>query len=56
MSNYPKPKPTETHGGIRSIIDRRQFSYTAFIPERRSGKDRRSNIHLQKGKALEPEK
>jgi hypothetical protein len=26
----------------RSGRDRRQFSYTAYIPERRSGKDRRS--------------
>jgi len=26
----------------RSSKDRRQFSYTAYIPERRSGKDRRS--------------
>ncbi len=26
----------------RSGKDRRQFSYTAYIPERRSGKDRRS--------------
>jgi hypothetical protein len=56
MSNNPKPKPTETNGGIRSIIDRRQFSYTAFIPERRSGKDRRANINFQKSKAVEPRK
>jgi len=26
----------------RSVVDRRQFSYTAYIPERRCGKDRRS--------------
>jgi hypothetical protein len=26
----------------RSDKDRRQFTYTAYIPERRSGKDRRS--------------
>ena len=26
----------------RSSRDRRQFSYTAYIPERRCGKDRRS--------------
>jgi hypothetical protein len=25
----------------RSVVDRRQFSYTAHIPERRCGKDRR---------------
>jgi hypothetical protein len=30
------------NGGRRSGIDRRQFSYTAHIPEHRSGKERRS--------------
>jgi len=30
------------NGGRRLGIDRRQFSYTTYIPERRSGKDRRS--------------
>lgn len=30
------------NGGGRSGIERRQFSYTSHIPERRSGKDRRS--------------
>ena len=29
-------------GDRRSGKDRRRFSYTAYIPERRSGKDRRS--------------
>jgi len=28
---------------IRSCEDRREYSYTAYIPERRSGKDRRKN-------------
>ena len=32
----------------RSGKDRRQFSYTAYIPERRSGKDRR--IRESRGK------
>jgi hypothetical protein len=32
------------NGGRRSGIDRRQFSYTAHIPERRSGKERRSGL------------
>jgi len=27
----------------RSCEDRREYSYTAYIPERRSGKDRRKN-------------
>ena len=32
------------NGGRRSGIDRRQLSYTAHIPERRSGKERRSGL------------
>lgn len=31
------------HGGRRSTEDRRRFSYTYFMPERRSGVDRRMN-------------
>lgn len=30
-------------GGRRTGIDRREFSYSAYAPERRSGKDRRGN-------------
>ena len=30
------------NGGRRSVIERRQFSYSGHIPERRSGKERRS--------------
>ena len=29
------------HGDRRFNTDRREFSYTAYLPERRSGKDRR---------------
>ena len=32
------------HGGRRSGIDRRQFSYNHHIPERRSEIDRRSGL------------
>ena len=32
------------NGGNRIGIDRRQFEYTAFIPERRSGTDRRKGF------------
>jgi len=32
------------NGGRRSGIDRRRFSYTEHIPERRSGKERRSGF------------
>jgi len=32
------------NGGRRSGVDRRQFYYTQHIPERRSGKERRSGF------------
>jgi len=32
------------NGGRRLEIDRRQFSYDYHVPERRSGKDRRSGF------------
>ena len=32
------------NGGRRSGVDRRQFYYTKHIPERRSGKERRSGL------------
>ena len=38
-------KPTlHDNGGGRLRVDRRQFSYTLHIPERRSGKERRSGL------------
>jgi len=36
-------------GGRRSGIDRRQISYACHIPERRSGKDRRSKSDRRGG-------
>ena len=35
---------TRDNGGKRSGLGRRQFSYDMHIPERRSGKDRRSGF------------
>ncbi len=32
------------NGGRRLGIDQRQYSYTIHIPERRSGKERRSGL------------
>jgi len=32
------------NGGRRLGIERREFIYDAYIPERRSGKDRRSGL------------
>ena len=34
-------------GGTRSGSDRRKYSYMHYSPERRSGKDRRTRIHLR---------
>lgn len=39
-------------GGRRSGIDRRTFSYTCYIPERRMGADRRSGRERRKYKRL----
>jgi len=45
-ANRPCPQPATTPppdtGGRRSEKDRRRFSYTAYIPERRDVDDRRS--------------
>ena len=32
------------NGGRRCVLDRREFSYTGYMPERRSGRDRRSGV------------
>jgi len=39
----------------RSVVDRRQFSYTAHIPERRCGKDRRIRKSKEKDYMLDIE-
>ena len=36
------------NGGIRSGVERRNFSYTNYFPERRSGKDRRNGVDRRK--------
>ena len=36
---------TVTMGGRRTCIERRQFSYIVHVPERRSGKARRSGFY-----------
>ena len=38
------------NGGRRSGVDRRQFSYSGHIPERRSGLERRSGRDRRSGK------
>ena len=41
MKNADKGNAIRDRGGTRSGKDRRKFQYTAYIPEKRSGKDRR---------------
>ena len=41
MTDSNETSPWMVRVDRRSGKDRRQFSYTAYIPERRSGKDRR---------------
>jgi len=36
-------------GGRRTGIERRRFSYTGHIPERRSGSDRRTGLDRRSG-------
>ena len=38
----------EDNGGTRSGFDRREFQYTAHIPERRSQHDRRNGLDRRK--------
>jgi hypothetical protein len=35
-------------GGQRTGIERRQFSYSLYIPERRSGQERRKELDVRK--------
>jgi hypothetical protein len=41
MSEKGQNATSTDNGGRRSGGDRRKYSYTVYIPERRSGKDRR---------------
>jgi len=43
------------YGGRRSGLERRWFSYFAHIPERRTGKDRRSRLDRRKLWSSKPE-
>jgi len=37
------------NGGRRFDLERRRFSYTNYLPERRYGKDRRIGVDRRKG-------
>jgi len=43
------------NGGRRCGPDRRQFSYSDHVPERRSGEERRSGKDRREGPRLGPE-
>lgn len=43
-----EPRPRD-NGGRRSRIDRRQFSYSSHIPERRTIEERRSGLDRRSG-------
>ena len=49
-------QPVNDNGGGRLGIERRQYRYLVHIPERRSGKQRRSGIDRRKGRGAKLEK
>jgi hypothetical protein len=49
MGDSNKEKAKTDRRDIRSGTDRRKFQYSACIPERRTGKDRRNPIEPRKG-------
>jgi hypothetical protein len=56
--NSPMPQKIEAaalgdKGGRRCGIERRNFSYTCYIPERRSGLERRSGADRRRNKRMD---
>ncbi len=50
--NVAKELKTTDNGGTRLGIDRRKFEYTAYIPEQRSGRERRKGFDRRSGITL----
>jgi len=48
MENYLENLKHKDNEGRRVLLDRRQFSYTMHVPERRNGIDRRSGMNRRK--------
>ena len=47
--NFPtNDEVIKDNGESRIELERRQFSYTAYIPERRSGRDRRNSLERRR--------
>jgi hypothetical protein len=44
MNFFKNDDVIKDNGESRIGLERRQFSYTAYIPERRSGRDRRKSL------------
>ena len=44
MNNADKELKMIDNGGTRLGVDRRKFEYTTYIPEKRSGRDRRKGF------------
>jgi hypothetical protein len=49
MSIAPIAIALMDNGGRRFATDRRQFSYTGYLPERRTGEDRRVSLDRRDG-------
>ena len=49
MTSEENDEKIADRGGTRSGIERRQYAYTDFAPERRSGKDRRNYVDRRTG-------
>jgi hypothetical protein len=48
MDHFLDAIRTRDNGGRRAGLDRRQFSYSGYLPERRSGEDRRNLFDRRK--------
>jgi hypothetical protein len=48
MNFFKNDDVIKDNGESRIGLERRQFSYTAYIPERRSGRDRRKSLERRR--------
>lgn len=50
MDDFMDAIKLRDNGGRRTGLDRRQFSYSGYLPERRSGQDRRLQFDRRKAR------
>jgi hypothetical protein len=50
MDDFMDAIKLRDNGGRRTGLDRRQFSYSGYLPERRSGEDRRRQFDRRKAR------